>query len=132
MKRKRQRDWSPAVSIPVWAMLDWAGQAEQYPPFGPPGISYFPGPLPSGNVVDCLLWRDEGGILRGILNHYPFESRWEKIGNVNVWVAPGHQRQGIGTRLVEEAMNRWPIDFQQQRYSAEGVALYEGLRRVKR
>ena len=129
----KHKHWSPEVTIPDWAMLSWESQANQYPPFGEPGVSYFKGDLPSGNYVDCLLWRDQGGILRGILNHYPFKSKWEEIGNINVWVQPGHRRQGIATALMEEAMNRWPIDMRQQRYSAEGAALVERLmRRVPR
>lgn len=123
MKRKRGAPIQLKVSIPDWDMLPWKSQADQYPPFGQPGVSYYPGTLPSGNVVDCLLYRDQGGILRGILNYYGFDSQWEKTGNVNVWVQPGHQRQGIGTALIAEAVERWDIDFNQQRYSRAGAEL---------
>lgn len=126
MKRKH---WRPEVSIPSWAMLSWASQANQYPPFGEAGISYFRGDLSEDLYVDCLLWRDDGGILRGILNHYPIKTSWEEVGNANVWVQPGWERRGIGTALITEALRRWTLDFTQQRYSPEGAALIEGLMR---
>lgn len=102
----------------------WESQAQQYPRRGPEGISYFAGEIPEINyTVDCLLYR-ERGILVGILNHYPADQLpWEKAGNVNVWVHPDYQRRGIGTALVAEAVTRWGINFDQQRYTEQGAAL---------
>jgi GNAT superfamily N-acetyltransferase len=108
-------------------VYSWTSQARQYPKLGKPGIGYFPGPTPHG-VVDCLLWRDTAGHLRGILNHYPFNApHLEQKGNVNVWVQPGWQRRGIATALVQEAQARWGVNFAQQRFTTAGAALADAL-----
>ena len=115
------------ATIPSHMVLDWQGQACQYPPYGDPGISYFPGVTTHG-TVDCLLYRNEKGVVVGILNHYGFDSVWEKTGNVNVFVRRNAQRQGIGTALIHEAMQRWTINLDQQHFTPEGVAFAERLR----
>ena len=104
------------------AML-WESQVCQYPKLGPAGISYFRGDFPDDpeRYADCLLFRDKHGKLRGILNHYPvYISRHEKVGYVNIWVEPRFQRKGIGTKLLAEALKRWEINFEQQKYSPSG------------
>lgn len=115
------------ATIPSSLILAWQGQAEQYPAYGEPGISYFPGRTSYG-VVDCLLYRNEQGVVVGILNHYGFDSPWEKTGNVNVFVRRNAQRQGIGTALINEAKTRWTINLDQQHFTPEGVAFAERLR----
>ncbi|MCU1592139.1 MAG: hypothetical protein JWP11_3395 [Frankiales bacterium] len=100
----------------------WESQVVQYPEDGPPGVSYFAGEVPGGLPVDCLLWRDEDGALRGILNHYPQDYGLEKAGNVNLWVQPGYYGRGIATALALEVRRRWPdLDRQQQRYTEAGA-----------
>jgi GNAT superfamily N-acetyltransferase len=112
------------VSVSSDLVYAWATQAPQYPPDGPPGISYFRGDVSPDVWVDCLLWRDEDGTLRGILNRYPTDiPPWEAQGNFNLWVDPDWHRQGIGTALITEADRRWSLDFEQQRYTLEGAAL---------
>lgn len=106
----------------------WESQVRQYPKAGEPGISYFRGDTPHGHV-DCLLYRNRRGHVVGILNHYPTTTIWEKAGNVNVWVHPRRQRRGIGSALVTEAAKRWPINFEQQRYTVAGVKLAESVQR---
>lgn len=116
------------ASIAADELLSWESQVCQYPTKGRPGISYFPGQTPLG-IVDCLLMRDLAGDVVGILNHYGFDSVWERTGNVNVWVRPDRQRKGIGRLLVAEANQRWPINLDQQRFTPDGVKFAETLTR---
>ena len=115
------------ATIPSTLVLTWQSQVVQYPALGPEGISYFAGVTPLG-TVDCLLYRNEGGAVVGILNHYGFDSVWEKTGNVNVFVRRNCQRQGIATALIMEADRRWPINLDQQHFTPEGAAFAERLR----
>lgn len=109
------------------SVFSFASQAEQYPRFGLPGISYFKGVV-DPYYVDCLLWRDDHGVILGILNHYPQSNHWEESGNVNLFIHPDHKRQGIGTALVKECVARWgPIDLDQQDYTPEGAAFFDRL-----
>jgi GNAT superfamily N-acetyltransferase len=124
-------DVAPETNV-FWlaGVYSWESQCGQYPERGPKGISYFRGEIPElQQYVDCLLYRDENGALQGILNHYPFDNDWETKGNFNIWVAPGHFRQGIGTALLGEAVSRWDIDFHQQKYSEAGAALVNAFLR---
>jgi DNA-binding NarL/FixJ family response regulator len=101
------------------------GQAEQFEKIGPPGLSYFKGTgngLKPNQWVDCLLWRDDSGILKGIVYHYPQDLPLEKKGNMNVFISPDSKRQGIANRLVAEAIKRYNVDLRQQKYSEEGAA----------
>ena len=102
------------------------GQASQFDKKGPPGFSYFRGEsggsLKEGQWVDCLLWRDEKGILKGIVYHYPQNMALEKKGNVNIFISPDSKRKGIASTLLAEAIKRYNVDLRQQRYSAEGAA----------
>jgi GNAT superfamily N-acetyltransferase len=131
----KRKAWRPRVTIHPRMAFAWESQAPQYPPFGPAGISYFKGVtfkdngLPDDFYVDCLLWRDEAGVLRGILNHYPMGHTLEEKGNVNIWVQPGWQGRGIGTALAREAMRRWPLNLKQQRFTPSGAKLAEKLLR---
>ena len=69
-----------------------------------------------------LLYRNEHGVLLGILNHYPVDyPPWERAGNVNIWVREDHRREGIATRLLGEAMHKWEINLDQQRFTQSGV-----------
>lgn len=121
----------PEPSIPSHVALSWESQAQQYPRWRPGGwgLTYFAGVVDSDlPPIDCLLYYSDTGYLVGILNHYSIDyPPWEKAGNVNVWVHPRWQRQGIATRLVSAAIGRWKIDLTQQRFTPEGRALAESL-----
>lgn len=102
--------------------FSWESQYEQYPKRSSPGIKYFAGHMEQG-TVDCLLYYDDNGRLRGILNHYPFTYLpYEVEGNVNIWVDPKYQRRGVATALLTEAMKRWEFRPQQQSYTEAGEA----------
>ncbi len=73
-----------------------------------------------GVLVDSLLYRDDDGVLRGILNY--------RAAKINMWVHPDHQRKGIGTALLVEAMNRWDdIDLLAQDYTFLGKPSFVGV-----
>jgi GNAT superfamily N-acetyltransferase len=102
----------------------WPEVAGARPRLGPPGLSHAIVEYRSGGTSDCLTWRDDEGILRGVLFHYrsdilPYEHR----GNVNMWVDPRWHRRGIGTQLLAEADRRWELNFVQQKYTTRGLAL---------
>ena len=119
--------------------FSWRSQASQYAYRDTPGLSceqHSVGVLGALTIVDCLLWRDEDGLLRGILNHYPdgalrypSTAPLEEPGNITLWVDPQRQRRGIATALIREAVRRWNIDFDQQRYTPAGLALIEKFER---
>jgi GNAT superfamily N-acetyltransferase len=120
----------PVFQGDTW--FTWESQAEQYPPTGQPGVSYFRGDMSDGfgpgAHIDCLLFRDASGVLVGILNHYPMDfPPYEQAGNVLVIVREDRQRRGIGTRLVREAMTRWPVDPYAQRYTQPGADFVRAL-----
>jgi Mor family transcriptional regulator len=105
--------------------FSFKSQASQFDKKGPPGLSYFKGEgngLQPGQWVDCLLWRDDKGKLKGIVYHYPQDLPLEKKGNMNIFISPDSKRQGIASRLVSEAIKRYDVDLRQQRYSEEGAA----------
>jgi 8-oxo-dGTP pyrophosphatase MutT (NUDIX family)/DNA-binding CsgD family transcriptional regulator/predicted ABC-type ATPase len=119
---KPWKDVRPTLDGQPWP---FKGQAKQFDKKGPPGLSYFKGTgngLKPGQWVDCLLWRDEKGILKGIAYHYPQDLPLEKKGNLNIFISPDSKRQGIASKLVAEAIKRYNVDLRQQRYSAEGAA----------
>lgn len=123
-KRKATRPEQRTYELKVIAapVFSWASQHPQYPDPGEPGIQYFAGPTEFG-VVDCLLYYDGDGMLRGILNHYNFDDTdaLEQSGNINIFVDPTCKRQGIGTKLLDEAKRRYGFNVEQQTYTLEGV-----------
>lgn len=144
------RDEYTVVTVDViGGAFSWASQAEQYQKFGQPGLSYeahyvsmvtqdevFPvhdelDDDPTVTKIDCLLHRDEGGLLDGILNHYDGKNPLEQRDAINVWVRPDSQRRGIATDMVREAKRRWPgIEYQKQRYTEVGLHLLDKLFRA--
>ena len=120
------KPWKDAAESLGGEPWPFNGQASQFDKKGPPGLSYFRGEggdsLKKGQWVDCLLWRDDNGILKGIVYHYPQNMALEKKGNMNVFISPDSKRQGIASILVAEAIKRYNVDLRRQRYSEEGAA----------
>jgi GNAT superfamily N-acetyltransferase len=122
--RVANRDW---VAVPDPALADgtrhsWESQVGQYPVDGPPGVSYLAGPVPGALPVDCFLWRDPDGALRGIANYYPQDYELQPRGSVNLWVQPGHTGRGIATALMLALRDLRPeVDRQQQQYTEAGA-----------
>jgi len=115
------------ATIPDHFAHSWDSQVVQYPARGPRGISYFEAhPESHEGIIDCLLFRDKSGKVRGILNHYPIDfPPLEQAGAVNIWVEPRWQRRGVAMKLLAEADRRWQIDFSKQRFTTGGVRLVE-------
>jgi GNAT superfamily N-acetyltransferase len=111
--------------------FSWESQARQYAYRDAPGIRlerHHVGDWPDWTQVDCLLYRDENGLLVGILNRYlDSNNPLEQEGNCNLWVRPDRQRQGIGTALLVEAMKRWDIDFEKQKFTSQGLLFFAAL-----
>ena len=117
-----------SANTPDEHVMDFDSQSRQYPKSGRPGITYFRGQVTRDYHVDCLLYRNEDGELVGILNHYPEDfPPYEKKGAVNVRVRPDHQRRGIGSALIVEALERFRIQADDQRLSSTGSALARSL-----
>ena|SRR5579872_1312459 len=118
------------AEVPADRLPTWESQAAQYPPTGPPGISYFRGQVTADYHVDCLLYRDENGELIGILNRYPADfPPYEREGSVNMWVRPDRRRQGIGRSLGLEAMSRWEPHPERLKYTEAGARWVAAMER---
>lgn len=108
------------------------------PEIGDPGIQYV---RRRGQVmtlfdveanVDCLIYRDNAGLLAGLLFRFPKAIRDENglvgsAGEITLAVKPDHRRQGIGTALLKEAASRWDINWANQSYSASGLELIKSV-----
>lgn len=122
--------------------MEWTfeSQAVQFPKVGQPGIRYQRNTVPVARVthrrtgriitvpseapVDVLVYRNRKGHVIGILYHYPHDILpWERAGNINVVVRADRRRRGIGSQLLAEAARRWPIRWEQQDYTPDGLAL---------
>lgn len=97
-------------------------QASQFADKGTPGISYEKGDVGGGDFVDCLLWRDNNGVLRGILYHYSFDTGFEPAGSVNLLVDDSYRKKGIATALLDEAVKRFKVNLKKQVYTRDGYA----------
>jgi GNAT superfamily N-acetyltransferase len=113
-------------------LFDFASQADQFDPIGPPGVSYVKGDPGDGLYVDCLLYRNEQGRTVGVLYHYPVDMPFERQGNINVIVDPAVRRQGIATQLLDAARRITAINWDQQSYTDDGRALVEQYLNSKR
>lgn len=104
-------------------------QAVQFPEKGEPGVSYSKETAGGGTQVDCLLWRDDNGTLRGILYHYPQGTPWEDPGSVNLIVDDSYRKRGIATTLMDEAVKRFKVNLKKQTYTDDGykfITKYKG------
>lgn len=113
----------------------WEAQAGQFPPHGLPGITMQHltiGPPDNQTVVDCLLYRDDDGLLVGILAHYNENNPLQLPDSVNLLVKPDYQRQGVGKALAREATTIWPRILKvkgtkHQHWTSESIAWADAL-----
>lgn len=121
------------VNIPI--DLKWEDAVVDYPATGHPGVIYRKDTtvqFGSEAVSEALLFYAPDGTLAGLFFYFP-KDIWvpdisrpiERAGNFTVIVAPGHRRRGVGTRLLREALKRWNIDFEQQKYTEAGAKLVQ-------
>lgn len=124
------------------AIRPFESQAREYPERGAPGITHGTVRLRAADVgtagdveLDTLTLRDKHGILRGILVHH--RAAIDTIGGVHladaheiqVTVDPRFRRKGIATRLLREALSRWPIQLFAQHCTADGAQLLATVNR---
>ena len=123
--------------------FSWESQVHQYQDAPPPPvetlpcITYYAGDVPDAEPVDCLLYwiasRSGRPMIVGILNHYGRDyPPWESAGNVNIFVRGPNQRQGIATRLWLEAVDRWQVRLDRQRFTPSGAAAVNHALRKER
>lgn len=122
----------------------WQSQVRQYPKVGTPGLRYELNHVTVAEVehrasgaklaigseqpVDTLVVRNRKGHVVGLLWHYPVDlPPWEAAGNVNLVVRPDRRGRGIGRQLLTEAIARWPINWAQQDFTPEGLAMVRAV-----
>jgi GNAT superfamily N-acetyltransferase len=87
-----------------------------------PGIRFLKGTtrcFGEKRPIEILEYRDRDGWLRGVVS-------WEgeSVHHLFIMVDPECRRQGIATKLMREAVKRWPIDFQKQSYTRDGAKFF--------
>ena len=69
--------------------------------------------------ADCLVWRNRAGRAVGVLS---LDRNGKRLGFI-VLVDPGYRLRGIATKLLTEALRRWPeLDIHNERYTQAGAA----------
>jgi len=68
---------------------------------------------------EVLEYRSGDGLLRGIVV-------WE-AQRLFLYVDPEWRRRGVASRLMGTAVLYWPIDFEAQEYSAQGLAFFRAF-----
>lgn len=97
----------------------WENQAKQYPEHGS-GIQYFRGEIEKSGWVDCLLFYGRDNQLEGILNYYPVDiPSLEKMGNFNLFINPSVTNTYVSKNLLDEAISKFEIDFDNQTFTPE-------------
>jgi len=109
--------------IPEYAET-WKIIIKGYAERGYPGISYLKTEFESGACLESLLFRDQKGMLLGIMDYFSSDGIPNEVkGNVNVVVHPDFQNKGIGSSLWVAGMKKWQIDLNQQLYTPLGHKL---------
>jgi GNAT superfamily N-acetyltransferase len=117
------------IALSPAAIPEFRQQAREFAAVGAPGMTRLVvrlQPTERYNVscdVDCLLYRDKHGKLRGILTHHPYAvPPFASAHDVMINVEPRYRRKGIARRLLRRALELWPIDVHNQRCTADGAA----------
>lgn len=137
-----QSDPPLIATLPDDAVAQWEAVAKGAPKDGPAGITHRVVPSPpshGGGDIHVLSARNRRGRLTGLLFYYPtehrdpFTGRVQPAGSVNMWVDPGWQGQGWGTKLVMEGNRLWPeIDLAGLTLTEGGAALARKVREVRK
>jgi GNAT superfamily N-acetyltransferase len=108
--------WKPTVTHTGPTLFtSWPGILRKSDRVAEPGIRFVRHTTLNAFSIEVLEYRDREGLLRGT-------AIWEPRGCLSITVDPAFQRQGIATKLIEEAVKRWPIDFVKQGYTEDGAA----------
>jgi len=74
--------------------------------------------------LDCVYWANRTGCIVGILQ---IDRGGRRLG-FNVVVHPRYRRRGIATKLLVEALIRWPaLDIRHERYTPASAAWISSL-----
>ena len=113
--RTRMAKWKP-VSTDAGATLftSWPGILRKSDRLAEPGIRLVTHTILNAFSIEVLEYRDPDGLLRGV-------AIWEPRGSLSITVDPDFRRQGIATKLMQEAVKHWPIVFESQSYTPDGA-----------
>jgi hypothetical protein len=108
----------------------WYNEPVEYEGKGVPGgISHRY--LEVGNTkipVNYLLHHGDDGRINGILSHFPKGTPFEKPGSITVTVHPHHRDKGVGSKLLNTAVDKFGVDLEQQEYTPLGYELYRNVK----
>ena len=110
--------------IPNYRQL-WNVHVNTLPLTGTAGTSmYF------NEISKILIYRDDKGSVKGILQFFTVDIEEEKKGNLNILVDPDCSQKGIGLNLLKFAMESFEIDLDQQQLTPTGKKLVDSFRRL--
>ena len=81
-------------------------------------------------ISKILIYRDDKGSVKGILQFFTVDIEEEKKGNLNILVDPDCSQKGIGLNLLKFAMESFEIDLDQQQLTPTGKKLVDSFRRL--
>lgn len=84
---------------------------------GESGYTHIKLDFSDGAYLDRIFYRDATGRLLGFIQYFQEDNWGEKTADLRLLVNPKYWRQGIGTKLLEEAFRIWPIDIMAQTYN---------------
>jgi hypothetical protein len=92
----------------------WKSISKRLPKEVPSGITEH---KPRNKCYNVLIWADEYGIPRGVLNHHKI------TGEISVIRDENYGGQAIGRKLVHETCRRWRINLSIQNYTSDGLKM---------
>ena len=125
-RTRKASKWKPTATITGPTMFtSWPGIIRKSDRLAEPGIRSVTHTLkfaaedgkPDAFSIEALEYRDRDGLLRGVVI-------WEPRGALSIVVDPACRRQGIATKLMQEAVRHWPIDFEVQSYTSDGAKFF--------
>jgi len=102
----------------------WNKLVKYYPKQGESGFTFSFHHLFGVRYAEYIIYRNEEGEMVGIITYYLHDYfHLERAGNLNISVDPKYWRNGIGLKLLKEAIRKWNIDFNKQTYTRSGIRL---------